>query len=300
MYEINRKLTWSGIKAGIVITFALLILLIAVLFTGALTGLFEPKSVFYAKFKNVEGLRPGAVVWLYGLEKGHVNTINLSKNGAYIKISLNKQSFHLLKDDASAKINTLGILGDKYVELCPGSSSNFFTEGDTLKGINSSGFDDVISSSTTTLEQFDSLSKNLSVLIQAINSGGGFVGKLINDSTLYTNFNAAVLSIKQASDHIRLARGTLNRLLNDSLFYRNLNDAASGIDQLTSDISSLIGTIDHGVTNGSLASAFLSKSDLVDSLRLTISSYRATAKTISALVEDIKANPKKYLKFEVF
>jgi phospholipid/cholesterol/gamma-HCH transport system substrate-binding protein len=300
MYEINRKLTWSGVKAGIVITAALLILLIMVLFTGVLNGLFEPKSVVYANFKNAEGLRPGAVVWLYGLEKGHIRTINITKNGVYIKITINRGAFRLLRTDASARINTMGVLGDKYVELNTGNSADFISENDTIKGINSSGFDEVLSSSATTLTQLDTLTKNLLLLIQAISNGDGSIGKLVTDSMLYINFNAAVTSIKQTTDHIRLARGSLNRLINDTLFYRNLNIATSGVNKLALDIRKLVGTIDEGVNNGSLASALLTDSDLVDSLRQTISSYRITAKTISVLIEDIKQNPRKYFKFEVF
>ncbi|MBN1600394.1 MAG: MCE family protein [Chitinispirillaceae bacterium] len=300
MYEINRKLTWSSVKAGIVITVALFILLILVLFTGVLNELFEPKSIVYAKFKNVEGMRPGAVVWLYGLEKGHIRAINITKNGAYIKIAINRSAFRLLRTDASAKINTMGILGDKFVELNTGNSDGFVSENDTIKGINSTGFDDVISSSTATLKQLDSLTKNLTLLIQSVNKDDGSIGKLINDSMLYNNFNAAVKSIKQTTDHIRFARGSVNRLINDTVFYRNLNNATTGVNNLAVDIRNLIGTIDEGVSNGSLASALLTDSDLVDSLRQTISSYRTTAKTISVLIEDIKENPKKYFKIEVF
>jgi phospholipid/cholesterol/gamma-HCH transport system substrate-binding protein len=300
MYEINRKLTWSGIKAGIVVTIALVILLITVLFTGILTSIFEPKSVIFAKFTNVEGLRPGAIVWLYGLEKGYVNTISISDHGALVRMAINKSTLKILRSDASATIQTMGIMGDKFVEIGPGTSETPCSERDTIKGINVRGFDELITSSTFTMAQLENIAKHLTNLIQAIGNENGSVGKLINDSTLYNNLNNATFSIKNIAERFQYAKGTLNRLVNDTLFYANLNSAATSIDKLSSDIGNLVGKIDTGVNNGSLAGALLSDTDLVDSLRQTISSYHSTAKSISKLIEDIKANPKKYFNFEIF
>ncbi|HEX2955353.1 MAG TPA: MlaD family protein [Chitinispirillaceae bacterium] len=300
MYEINRKLTWSSVKAGLVITLALVILLITVLFTGVLKNLFEQQTSIYARFANIEGLRPGAIVWLYGLESGNVNTINVNSNGAFIKMSLNKSAFKLIRRDATAEIKAMGIMGDKFIEINPGESDTLLPAYDTICGEKSSSINEMINSSASTLQQFDKLVESLAALIYAINDSSGSLGKLISNSALYDNFSAAAGSVKQVTDQIRNSKGTLHRIIKDSLLYVNLNNTVEELEQMTSTIRSTVGNIDAGMNNGSLAAALFSDSDLVDSLRQTISSYHTAATSISKLIQDIKDNPKKYLNFEVF
>lgn len=300
MYEINRKLTWSGVKAGMVITLALLILLITVLFTGALTGLFEQKTPIYARFTNVEGLRPGAIVWLYGLESGEVQSIDVNDSGALIKISLKKSTFKLLRSDATAIIKAMGIMGDKFVEITPGKSADHLPAADTICGIKSKSIDEIINTSTSTLEQFDRLVGSLTALTLAISDSSGSLGKLISNTTLYDNFSEAAGSVKQITDQLRYSKGTLNRMIKDSLLYVNLNNTVEELEEMTTAIRSTFGNIDAGLDNGSLAAALFSDTDLVDSLRQTISSYHTAATSISKLLQDIKANPKKYFSLKVF
>ncbi len=300
MYEINRKLTWSGVKAGIVITLALAILLITVLFTGALTGLFEQKNSIYARFTNVEGLRPGAIVWLFGLESGDVQSIHFTSDGALIKMSLKKATFKHLRSNATAEIKAMGIMGDKFVEIFPGTSDEQLAEQDTICGMKSKSINEVINSSTSTLQQFEKLVESLTVLIDAINDSSGSFGKLIGNTSLYDNFSAAANSVKQITDQIRYSKGTLQHIIKDSLLYVNLNNTIEELQEMTTTIRSTFGNIDAGMDNGSLAAALFTETDLVDSLRKTISSYHSTATSIDKLIKDIKDNPKKYFTFKVF
>jgi phospholipid/cholesterol/gamma-HCH transport system substrate-binding protein len=300
MYEINRNLTWSSVKAGIVVTLALVILLITVLFTGALTGLFEQKTSMYARFTNIEGLRPGAIVWLFGLECGTVELINVNNEGALIKISLKKSIFKLIKNDATAVIKAMGIMGDKFVEITPGTSSGQLAAGDTICGIKSKSVSEMINSSTSTLQEFDKLVESLAVLINAVSDSSGSLGKLISNTALYDNFSAAAGSVKQMTDQIRYSKGTLQRMIKDSLLYVNLNSTIEELEEMTTTIRSTFGNIDAGMNNGSLAAALFSETDLVDSLRQTISSYHTTAASITKLIQDIKDNPKKYFNLKVF
>jgi phospholipid/cholesterol/gamma-HCH transport system substrate-binding protein len=300
MYEINRNLTWSGVKAGIVITLALAILLITVLFTGALTGLFEQKTSLYARFTNVEGLRPGAIVWLYGLESGEVRLINVDNNGALIKMSLNKSAFKLIRSDATAVIKSMGIMGDKFVEISPGSKGKQLPADDTICGMNIKSINEMISSSTSTLQQFDKLVESLAVLIDAVADSNGSIGKLISNTSLYDNFSAAAGSVKQVTDQISHSKGTLNRMIKDSALYVNLNNTIEELQEMTTTIRSTFGNIDAGMNNGSLAAAIFTETDLADSLRKTVSSYRNAAISINKLIQDIKANPKKYISIKVF
>ena len=72
MYEYQKKITWSTLKTGIVITIALVILLAAVFFSSNISSLFTSKFDLITRISNVQGLRTGAPVWLFGVEVGVV------------------------------------------------------------------------------------------------------------------------------------------------------------------------------------------------------------------------------------
>ena len=57
MYNHKKALNWAQLKVGIVVTTALLVLFITVLFAGNIGELFAPKTKIHATFKDVKGLR---------------------------------------------------------------------------------------------------------------------------------------------------------------------------------------------------------------------------------------------------
>jgi phospholipid/cholesterol/gamma-HCH transport system substrate-binding protein len=191
-------------------------------------------------------------------------------------------------------------MGDKFVEITPGVSRQQLAAEDTICGTKSKSINEMISSSTSTLQQFDKLVESLAVLIDAVSDSSGSIGKLISNTSLYDNFSAAANSVKQVTDQINHSKGTLNRMIKDSLLYVNLNNTIEELQEMTTTIRSTFGNIDAGMNNGSLAAAMFTETDLVDSLRQTVSSYHAAAESINKLIQDIKANPKKYISIKVF
>ena len=71
MFEIKKQLTWSALKAGSVITIAILIIFVLVIDAGTVKQIFTPSVEFKVTCEDVQGLRKGAPVWLFGTE---VNT----------------------------------------------------------------------------------------------------------------------------------------------------------------------------------------------------------------------------------
>ena len=66
MFEMKKKLRWSALKSGLVISLVLLILFVVVLYAGTVRRIFTPTVELRARFHDVKGLRRGAPVWLFG------------------------------------------------------------------------------------------------------------------------------------------------------------------------------------------------------------------------------------------
>ena len=96
-----------------------------------------------AHFKDVAGLDDKSAVRLAGVRVGKVDKITLRPDGtALIHLELDKDV--VLHEGATAQIRSLGMLGDKYVELNPGDTNGpRLPNGVLLEGISGTGFDDI-------------------------------------------------------------------------------------------------------------------------------------------------------------
>ncbi|MBS3918680.1 MAG: MCE family protein, partial [Deltaproteobacteria bacterium] len=136
MFDMRKQLRWSKLKVGMVITLANLVLLVAIFFAGGIEKIFSPKMDLRIQFQDVRGLRKGAPVWIFGTEAGSVREIHLDRTlGAVATISLKKSVQGFIKKDARASILTMGLLGDKYIEISTGSpEAEPIGRGEMIKG----------------------------------------------------------------------------------------------------------------------------------------------------------------------
>jgi phospholipid/cholesterol/gamma-HCH transport system substrate-binding protein len=86
--------------------------------------------IVHAEFGNTSGLKEGATVEIAGVEIGKVEGIRLEEFNSYVTMRITAGME--LPDDTIASIRTHGMIGEKYVQLSPGGSSERLDEGDTI------------------------------------------------------------------------------------------------------------------------------------------------------------------------
>ena len=84
----------------------------------------------YAEFDNISGLKSGASVEIAGVPIGEVTAIDLKDPMARISMRITRNV--QLRDDDIASIRTKGIIGDRYVKISRGASSEHIAEGGTV------------------------------------------------------------------------------------------------------------------------------------------------------------------------
>ena len=84
----------------------------------------------YAEFDNISGLKYGASVEIAGVPIGAVSDISLKDPVAKVTLKLTRSI--KLKDDDIATIRTKGIIGDRYVKISRGASTDYIPEGGTM------------------------------------------------------------------------------------------------------------------------------------------------------------------------
>ncbi len=279
MFDLKKQIKWAEVKAGLIITLALVILFLSVFFAGGIERVFRPRIAIRAAIRDVRGLKTGAPVWVYGIEEGSVKDVTLSPEyGAVVTISLYKKTLAFLKEDSTATILTMGLLGDKYIELTGGTAgAPPLKAGDMIRGVaqfdikemmETSGasmqkitefidrmgkFLEKMESSQGTLARFiedpahyDNLkqaSGDLSVIVRDIEKGRGTIGLLVKDPTVYERLAAASKSLEGISRKLDSGSGTMGKLFKDDTLYYRLTGAASSMEKFGKKLNYPSGTL---------------------------------------------------------
>ena len=113
------------IKVGIFVILGLVLTAAAVLLIGSTRQLWEPKADYQTAFNDVAGLKPGAPVRTGGLDIGQVTGVGHGGDPRdpriFVVMSINRAEAQRIKTDTIARVVNKGLLGDRMIEVTPGS-----------------------------------------------------------------------------------------------------------------------------------------------------------------------------------
>ena len=326
MFDTKKQLRWSKLKVGLVITLALLIMIVAIFFAGGIKEMFSPRIELKTQFMDAKGLRRGAPVWIFGTEVGSVKNIELDPvHGAIVTISVDKSVQKFIKRDAQANILTMGLLGDKYIELSTGSSlAEPIHPGEMIKGGTQIEFSDIMVTVAVAIGKMGEFITKLDNLVVKMEKSEGTVAKFFKDPAIYDNLNQTTKKLSLLLEDIANSRGTMKMLIEDPSLYNKLLTATSSIEEFSKKLNESHGTLKklvedpelyENLNRGSkqlssileridkgegLAGAFLRNEELAKELGEALLEFKKLSSELEALVKDIKGHPKKYLKFSIF
>ncbi len=254
MFDMKKQLRWSKLKVGLVISLALLILLISVFFAGKVEKIFVPRVELKAQFRDVKGLRKGAPVWIFGTEVGSVKEIQLSPTlGAIVTISIQKNILDYVRRDAQASVMTMGLLGDKYIELTAGSPQEEpIHPGDIIRGTIPLEFSDIMETASISIGKIGDFIQKLDNLIVKIEAGEGTIAKLLINPSIYDHLDRTAKTLSLTLEEIKHSQGTLKRLLEDSTLYQKMTSTISTLEAFAKDIRESPGTLKKLIEDPSL------------------------------------------------
>ncbi|MFA5090753.1 MAG: MlaD family protein [Candidatus Omnitrophota bacterium] len=181
-------------KVGIFVFIGLVILMTFVL----LIGDFRVWALGYRmnfSFNFANGVKVGAPVRFCGVDVGEVKGIDFVyvpeeyKTKVIIRGWLRKEI--KIPSDSRIWINTLGLLGEKYVEIIPGSDyAHCFEANQVIVGN-----DPVAMHEVTRLAK--NIADNLDAIITKVKNKEGTIGKLLYDDALYNELEAFISDIRR-------------------------------------------------------------------------------------------------------
>jgi phospholipid/cholesterol/gamma-HCH transport system substrate-binding protein len=171
-------------------------------------------------FTFANGLKDAAPVRLAGVEAGIVKSMEVFLDEAdakktKVRVDIWVKESVQVPTDSEVTINQLGLLGEKYVEIRPGLSMEFFKENSVIIGKDPVPMEKVT-------EQVHTLADKLEVTVERINNG-------ILSEKNKQSLEGTMAEIHQLVKSINKGQGTIGKFLTDEAIYKNL-------EELTSDL----------------------------------------------------------------
>ncbi|HEV8307584.1 MAG TPA: MlaD family protein [Methylomirabilota bacterium] len=262
--------TLLQLRVGAFILVALAVLIGLIYFLGRQAGLFERQYRLIAGFTQIGGLIEGAAVRLAGVPVGRVTSIRLPETGAakvQVELTLVRRVQNRVRADSVARIETLGLLGDKIVEVTLGSpGATVLPDGAEL----------------ATEEPFDTgrLMKQGSELLRNVAEISGelkaTIGK-VTESTLGPDLAETVRAVRVLTAEIEKGQGLLHQLIYDRRLGTAVADAAQTLRQVNATVKRLDGLLGDPQTTG-----------LVEEARGALAEARAAMERVHRVVREVE------------
>ncbi len=285
------------------------------------TQIFGSKRIFYAVYEKVEGLEPANKIKVSGLNIGQVRHLGFIPGTALIYAELYIKSDIPIPRNSIARIYSTDLLGGKAIEIVLGDSKELAQSGDTLRSEMEQSIREQVS------QQVEPIQKRALALINSLDSLLVSIQTVFNPesqdniTSIFENIRIAIISIKNSATTVdslllkeksrvdkimsNVEKITANLRDNNQEITNILKNMSSISDSLAaSDIPQTLRDAQVAMENLKLISEKLNSGEgtmgqILNNDTLYLNLQQST-ENLNKLLEDMRLNPKRYVKFSVF
>src|SRR5688500_1441453 len=112
-------------RVGLLVAVGIALFMVGTFLIGREQRLWERKVGYEVRFTRTSGFRVGAPVCLAGVDIGSVDDVScpdvVDAKYVAITVSVTRRAAPRIREDSLAQIRSIGLLGDKYIEVGTGS-----------------------------------------------------------------------------------------------------------------------------------------------------------------------------------
>ncbi|MCK5766539.1 MAG: MCE family protein [Bacteroidales bacterium] len=285
-------------------------------------NLFKEQRVLYAVYERVSGLTKANPVSINGLKVGQVSDIYFNPDfSGEIVVEITIETDMPIPKNSVALIYSSDLMGSKAINLQLSDDSLFVNNGDTLGTKVEASLKEAVN------QQIQPLKAKAEELIMSIDTVVTVIKQIFNEQAR-ENLTSSLTSIEQAFANLESASYNLDEMVAAEKI--RLAEIMSNLESITSTIRENEDNIDNILTNFSSISDSLAKAEIPQtfaninkvvgdvagivekinngegSIGMLINDeglYRdlqQSAEQLHLLMEDIRVNPKRYVRFSLF
>jgi phospholipid/cholesterol/gamma-HCH transport system substrate-binding protein len=283
-------------RVGIVVIIALIAVSVAIFMVGKRANLFKSKLPYVTHFDSASGLVAGNFVRLNGVNVGNVLEVVLAPDPAdrTVKVvyDVDRRAAPRLRKGTRATIKTIGLLGDKYIELKGGKVDEEEVQVDgEIPQEHLTGLDEILEGGGNLLPDLSAIANSLKNILGRTEKGEGFLGAITSNSEeskrLGNNLNDSLHSLNAMLKKIESGKGLAGKVFFDEKYGKETADALAGAIH---SVQSVFARLDEGMkSNTGLLPALISDPEgkkkvygLVDNLSLAATSLAKVAKNLES------------------
>lgn len=275
------------LKVGILVIVSLIVAALAIFLVGERSNVFARKNDYFVRFESVSCLATGNPVQLNGVIVGSVHRVvlpeDVEEQYLTVWVSIDRRYADRVREDSRARIKTLGLLGDKYIELTSGSPGFAQIEsGGEIRTGAATDVEKIIATGGDAVENLVAISYSLRTILERMEAGEGILGELTTESETGTRAKKSLVetfeTFRDITAKLDSGEGTLGKLINDSSLADSAESAVAHLD-------GILGQVESG--EGAVA-ALLNDPATRDKVDQTLDAMSTMTQDLSALVADIK------------
>ncbi len=293
----------TEIQVGVTVIVAVVVLIAGVGWLKEYT-LQHDTHVYRISFPEVGGLAASDEVHVNGIRKGQVKSMHLVED--HVEVELQLERAVVLTTDSRVTIRNVGLMGERVIAVDLRTGGRRYGADEVVPGVYEPGMGEVMGQLGTTVDAVNTLSVQLGRLATSISAEGQLQNTIHNFSATSEELRLAVSEnralLRSTLENFAAASKTAKALTTDReaelrKSLEHFSSAAEKLDHLSGRLDSLRMVVQRLATRIDRGDGTLGKLVQDDQLYTDLT---ASVQALRALIEDVKANPKKYFKVSVF
>ncbi|MBQ8367261.1 MAG: MCE family protein [Alistipes sp.] len=260
-------------------------------------------NIYYVYYDDVSGLQESSRVKLRGVEVGNVRDITLEADRVKVEIAIESEYTQMIPENSIAEIGAAGLMGGVEIAIIQGDAERCIKDGATFEG-------------RIKTDMLGSLADKGTELIDGLNQTVAGINDLIGGNS--QNITALIANLESTTKSIDSILATSAP---------NINEAVGNLNKFTTTLSDNTERVDSMINNLNTFTGELAEADVVNKLTTTVESLNevlaaiengegsvgklvndeelynsltTAGENLGLLLEDLKANPMRYVHFSLF
>ena len=291
------------LRVGLTIFIAAVILIIGLMWFQSFK-ISRSEYEIHAVFPMVGSISRGDDVNLNGVQRGSVKRVELRDKDVLVTMSIDAGTN--IPEDSRIVLQTIGIMGERVVTILLGSSDRFLEPGAIMTGVYDPGISEALAFLGNIMDELTTLTHDMRRITGTLTQGDKLGRTVDNLAGITTELRSL---LEQDGPELRAGVRSLRRSAEtvEGLLARNdgeIDTMIASFGSMSRDLPKLVRRMRSLTDSLAVVTAKLQRDDntlgALMNDRTFMNRLEKTVLDLGALVAEIKANPKKYLKVEIF